>query len=192
MFVFVTFASFNLQAYGKKYKHYDKFNNDRRIIINMQKIIATKPWTLRNKKLYPAALVYAFIIIICTLGQLFRFDKLLGAAIAEPLFTGRMDVFFWCLLAIVQVVALVYLLRIKVSLLMRYVGLVCSLLVPIFWTVIVIWQVQTGSVQFGVFGAEVTKLNAVGISALMAFVASALASLSLRSIGFVKPSDLSK
>lgn len=158
----------------------------------MQKIIATKPWTLRNKKLYPAALVYAFIIIICTLGQLFRFDKLLGAAIAEPLFTGRMDVFFWCLLAIVQVVALVYLLRIKVSLLMRYVGLVCSLLVPIFWTVIVIWQVQTGSVQFGVFGAEVTKLNAVGISALMAFVASALASLSLRSIGFVKPSDLSK
>lgn len=158
----------------------------------MDKIIATEPWKLRNKKLYPVALVYALIIIVCTLGQLFRFDKVLEAAVLTPLFTGRLDIFFWCLLAVVQIFSLVYLLRMKVSLLMRYVGMVCSLLVPIFWTVIVVWQVQTDSVQFGIFGAEVTKLNSLGVSAVMTFAATVLASLSLRSIGFVLPSDLSK
>lgn len=176
----------------KKYKHYDKFNNDKRIIIDMQKIIATDSWKFRNKKLYPAALAYALIIVICTLGQLFRFDKVLEIVVAQPLFTGRFDVAFWCVLVIVQVLSLVYLLRVKASPLMRYVGMACSLLVPIFWTIIVIWQVQTDSVSLGVFGAEVAKLNSLGVSAFMAFTASVLASLSLRSIGFVVPSNLSK
>lgn len=193
MFVFVTFASFNLHVYSKKYKHYVKFNNNKRIMVSMRKIYATKPPSLKNKNIYPAALLYACVIIICSLGQLFRFDKVLVAAASHPLVSVQVDILFWCILAIVQIFSLVYLLRVKVSPLMRYVGFVCSVLVPIFWLVVVIWRLSVGSgVDVGVFGAEVSRLSGVGVSIFMACLGAVLATLSIASIGVNRPSNLSK
>lgn len=138
----------------------------------MKHIIATPPVKLKNRTAYYVSLACAVLIIICSLGQLFRLDKTLEAVVGLAMFGGRTGMVFWVLLAVVQVFSLPYLLRMTVSPLMRGVGLVSSFAIPIFWAALVGWQLSSSSRAMGIFGTEVSSLNiaSVTIAASLLFI----------------------
>lgn len=136
----------------------------------MKHIQATLPPKLINKKLYQLAAVYALVIVVCMLGQLFRFDNIIATAAKADLPIGQLAVVFWTVLQVLQLFALPFLLRIQVSQLMRLVSLVAALLVPIFWAVLAGWQLSVTNPSIGIFGTEVEVLNVWWLTAIMVAV----------------------
>ncbi len=149
----------------------------------MKYIVATPPPKLRDEKLYRFALVYAVLIVLCMLGQLFRFDHIISAVVDENMFGGQLGVVFWTVLAVVQLFALPFLLRLHMSQLMRLVSVIAALLVPLFWAGLLGWQLSVSSQTLGVFGTEVTQLNVWWVTGILIIVALVGASASVASIG---------
>ena len=152
----------------------------------MKQIKATPPPKLLDKKLYRLAVVYALVIVVCMLGQLFRFDNIIATAAEADRPIGQLAVVFWTVLQVLQLFALPFLLRVRVSRLMRIVSLVAAMIVPVFWAVITGWQLSVANPNLGIFGTEVEMLNVWWISAIATVIGIAGASAAIGSIAASK------
>lgn len=152
----------------------------------MKHIKATPPPKLINQKLYRLAVVYALVIVVCMLGQLYRFDNIIDVATESEIYSGQVGVIFWTLLQVLQLFALPFLLRLKVSQGMRLLSLGAVMLVPVFWAVLTGWQIGVGNPDVGIFGTEVAMLNVWWLTAIVTAIGVAGASAAVSSIATSK------
>lgn len=152
----------------------------------MKHISATPPPKLQNKKLYILACIYALVIVVCMLGQLYRFDNILSFAGESNISNSQIGVVFWTVLQMIQLFALPFLLRIHISSLMRIVSMIAAMLVPIFWAILAGWQLSVGSQVVGIFGTEVEMLNVWWVTAIVATIGVVGFSASIASIATSK------
>lgn len=136
---------------------------------------AGKPKTKESLKV---AYLYAGILIILVLAQLFTFDKF--APLVESFnfpggeLTGRLAA---SMLVICEVLALPFLLRLKLSPLMRAVSMILIWVVPVFWLKASLWLVLTDSRVSNIgFLGTLVKLTpgwwAVFVSLALGFLAA--------------------
>jgi len=116
---------------------------------------AKKPKTRESQNV---AYIYAAILVILALTQLFTFDKFLvllesfwlpgGKTVAYLLGSG---------IVVCEVLALPFLLRLKLSPLMRITCMVLGWMVPIIWLLLTIWLLSTINAisNIGFFGTTV-------------------------------------
>lgn len=106
------------------------------------KIKATPPPKVKESYAIRLSWILAIIMIGFAVVHLFRIDKLiptLGEILGS---TGAM--WYAVLVVIVEVFAVPYLLRLRLSPLMRAVSGSCMVLVPLLWTCLAIWSVGSG------------------------------------------------
>lgn len=105
---------------------------------------ATMAANPRTKESKIAAYVYAGVLVVMAVAQLFSFEKFIpliesywlpGGYGTASLVAG--------IVVIAEVFAVPYLLRMPLSPLMRWFSLVCGLLVPIIWTILAISAIST-------------------------------------------------
>jgi len=117
---------------------------------------ANKPKTTESGKV---AYLYAFILVVFALSQLFTFDEftklfntfsLPGGEVAARLVAS--------MIVICEVFALPFLLRLKLSSLMRIVSMVMGWLVPLIWLKLSLWQLifDNSVANMGFLGTIVT------------------------------------
>jgi hypothetical protein len=133
-----------------------------------------KPWAMK------AALVYSGILVVLAVTQLFSFDQFLVVVRDFALLGGKPGAYFLAtVIVIAEVFALPFLLRMQVSVAMRYLSMAMGWLVALLWLGITAWLVATGSnvTNIGVFGDVVSfapgwlsVLCGLGLSALSAVV----------------------
>lgn len=131
--------------------------------------------TPRSKTAVRVAWVYAAILVIMLIGQLFAFEKFI------PLIQGYWlpggygtAVLVACCITIAEVFALPYLLRMPLSPLMRECSRVLSIIVSIAWGTLTVYQFVTGDIleNAGILGTKVTVsplLQLVGSVVLFVF-----------------------
>jgi hypothetical protein len=100
---------------------------------------ALKPRTRDSEQV---AYLYAFILTVLVLCQLFTFDKFLVLLEGYNLTGGQlMAHIVGSLIVVSEVFALPFLLGLKLSLLMRVISMVCGWLVPLLWFILSLWLV---------------------------------------------------
>jgi hypothetical protein len=102
--------------------------------------------------------VYAVVLILMTIGQLYAFEKFIPLIADYWLPGGHGTATLVAgIIVITEVFSLPYLLRMRVSPLMRWLGLVCSILVPLIWFVLSLVAIsQTIAItNSGMLGAKV-------------------------------------
>jgi hypothetical protein len=115
----------------------------------------------KTKESGQIAYMYAIILVIFVVAQLFTFDKfqilledfsLPGGVAVSYLFSG--------LLVACAVFALPFLLRFKTSPLMRVVSMVCGWLVPLMWLFLTFWLVFSSNTvtNVGFLGTAITLI----------------------------------
>jgi len=103
---------------------------------------ASAPILPKTKDAPIIALMYASIIVVLVVAQLFSFDKFLTIVESYWLPGGVVFAHFLAAyLVIVEVFALPFLLRMRVSLAMRVVSMGCGWLVALIWLGISLWLV---------------------------------------------------
>jgi len=105
------------------------------------------------------AWVYATVLTCMAIGQLFSFEKFIPLVKEYQLPGGLGTATLVAgLIVVTEVFALPFLLRMRLSLLMRWVSLACSLMVPILWIVlsVTVLVVDGGPTNSGLLG---TKLS---------------------------------
>ncbi len=109
----------------------------------------------RTKKAKIIAWIYAVILVVMVLCQLFSFEDFVPLISEYNQWGGYgTAVMTSCLIVFCDVFALPFLLRMPLSRLMRYVSLLCSLLVPAIWLKLSI--IAMGSeMNSGLFGAKI-------------------------------------
>lgn len=123
---------------------------------------AQKP---RSQSAQIVAWVYAGVLILVSMAQLFEFENFvpLFRDMAFPGGDGT-GTLLACLIVFMQVFSIPYLLRMPLSVAMRWCGLAFSLLVPIMWLGIAVW-VLTGApdsaMNAGLLGTKIMDITAV-------------------------------
>lgn len=138
----------------------------------MSNIVTTPAPRPRATLVRNSAWGYAALITVMVVGQLFNFEDFIPA-IGELQLPG-MEAYAAVIAAIVvitEVFALPFLLRMSLSPLMRWVSLVCSVLVAIGWLKLSILAVMNDGVKVPLLG---TKLESLLIEPNVAFVLSLL------------------
>ena len=136
----------------------------------MNNIVTTPAPRPRATLVHNSAWGYAALITVMVVGQLFNFEDFIPA-IGELQLPG-MEAYAAVIAAIVvitEVFALPFLLRMSLSPLMRWVSLVCSVLVAIGWLKLSILAVMSDGVTVPLLG---TKLESLLIEPSVAFVLS--------------------
>ncbi len=118
----------------------------------------TPPPTPRTKHIRTISLAFASVLVVMAVAQLFTFEKfpdvisgwwLPGGEVGAQLFAGLLVTF--------EVIALPFLLSMRLSLAMRILSMVAGWVVVATWLVIVLWQNMTMNViaNSGLLGATV-------------------------------------
>ncbi|HCH34232.1 MAG: hypothetical protein UY35_C0005G0069 [Candidatus Saccharibacteria bacterium GW2011_GWC2_48_9] len=105
----------------------------------MKYIKATNASSLRNARMYPVAVLYAVLVVVVTTYLLYKLDIIAAEVAQSGAAGGRGGLLLAVSVASAGVFSLIYLLRLSASLLIRYTGLVCALLLPIGWGVGAWW-----------------------------------------------------
>lgn len=101
---------------------------------------ATPPAPLKTEHIRPISLFYAVILIVMAVGQLFSFEKFIPLIDSFDLPGGQgMGTLVAGLVVVAEVFALPFLIRMRVSPLMRWVSVFCAGLVPLLWALLSIW-----------------------------------------------------
>lgn len=133
------------------------------------------------------AWVYAGILVVMAVAQLFGFEKFMPIIADYWLPGGAGTVAFVAGVVVAsEVFALPYLLRMRLSPLMRWFGLVCSFVVPLVWIGLSVGALagESAIANGGILGAKVTVplgaqlVVAIGLLVLAAWSARGLAPLS--------------
>lgn len=115
----------------------------------------TKPKTANSKTI---ALMLAGVFVIFAVTQLFNFDEFIKIVFTYGIFNDEITSKIKAVLLVVaEVFALPFLLRMRVSWLMRIVSMVCGWLVILFWLVVCVWLVigKSNVVDIGFLGGIV-------------------------------------
>ncbi len=129
----------------------------------MSKVRAVNAPALRRPKLYPAVLMYAVLVAGVTTYLLFKSDIIIETIVTSAVGGGRYGVAAALSVAASGVFALPYLLRMRVSPLMRAVGLVSSFVAPCGWLLTAWWlelYVGDGRAAIALIGAYCSLLLA--------------------------------
>lgn len=105
------------------------------------------------------ALVYASILVVFAVTQLFSFDQFLVVVRDFALPGGKPGAYFLAtVIVIAEVFALPFLLRMQVSVAMRYLSMAMGWLVALLWIGVTVWLVATNSnvTNLGMFGDVVS------------------------------------
>lgn len=147
----------------------------------MKFAVAQKSLEPRNHTAKIAAWVYAGILVVMTLGQLFSFEKFIPLIRDYWLPGGEgTGTLVACLIVISQVFALPFLLRMPLSPLMRWFSLSCGVAAACLWLLLgtVAVVAENAMTNSGVLGMKIVVpsgapqlLWAVGMSALAAWAA---------------------
>jgi len=116
---------------------------------------AAKPPLPKSSRAVRVALLYASVLVVFAVAQLFSFEKFLPLVRDFALPGGRPVAYFLAaFIVILEVFALPYLLRMQLSLTMRLLSMVMGWLVPLLWVGIALWLTLTGSTvtNIGFFG----------------------------------------
>lgn len=124
----------------------------------MRKIVASWPSKPRTKDARTISLFYAVVLIVMTAGQLFSLEKfipLLDTFELPGMDTGR---FVAVTLVVFGILALPFLLRMKISIAMRWLSMIAGWIIPILWLFLSLWVNITGVLvsNVGLLGASVT------------------------------------
>lgn len=124
----------------------------------MKKIIASWPVPPRTKDSGTVSLFYAVILVVFTAAQLFSLEKFIPLMETFGLpgeHTGR---FVAITLVICGVFALPFLLRMKLSIGMRWVSMIAGWVVPALWLAVSLWihLTDTSVANAGLLGASVS------------------------------------
>lgn len=117
---------------------------------------APKP---RTRQSASVALLFAGLILIMALGQLFSFEKFIPLIESYGLPGGEgAAVLVACVIVILEVFSLPFLLRMKLSKLMRMVSMIAGWLVVVVWLKLVLWaNIAVNDVDnIGLFGVHVS------------------------------------
>lgn len=120
---------------------------------------ATKALTPRSENVKIAAWVYAAILTVMAVAQLFAFEDFLPLLAQYNLpFGYGSATLAGCLIVLTEVFAIPFLLRMPLSSLMRWVSLVCSVLAPLFWVKLALWVFMNSLVldNSGLLGTKVS------------------------------------
>jgi hypothetical protein len=133
----------------------------------MRNIVATPAPKPRSQAVRQLAWVYAALLTVMVVGQLFEFENFIPAIEVFGLPGGAaMATLFSGLIVMTQVFALPYLLGMPLSTLMRWVSLACGILVPIAWIKLALWDMTNGAMMdIPMFG---TKLDAMLVPTIVA------------------------
>jgi hypothetical protein len=164
MFVFVTFAVITIQIKSNKRKYYDENNNVLFIAVDYTRYMSMLPFAAepprpRSKEVVQAGLLFAGILVIFAVGQLFSFEKFVPLMESYGLPGGHpMATAIACILVVSEVFALPFLLRMTTSPLMRWTGMVCAWIAVVVWSGLVVWQNATLDMMTntGILGASIT------------------------------------
>lgn len=152
MFVFVTFAVATVAELFSKHKHNDKNNNNLpgsevTGILNSMSFFATvtPAPSARSLDARRIALLYAGLLVIMVLGQLFTFEEFVALLGAYQLPGGdRAALVSGSAIVVLEVFALPFLLSLPLSRAFRWVSLACGWLVSLTWLLLSLWAVLTG------------------------------------------------
>jgi hypothetical protein len=122
---------------------------------------ATSAQKPKSKESQNIAYMYAAILVIFAVAQLFTFDNFL--ILIESFWMPGGKTFAYLLgssIVVSEVLAIPFLLQIKLSPLMRIISMVMSWLVPLLWFIISIWLMVTINAvsNFGLLGTTVDLL----------------------------------
>lgn len=102
--------------------------------------VATQPPPLKSERIRPISLLYAGILTVLVVGQLFSFEDFIPLIESFDLPGGQgMGTLAAGLIVVAEVFALPFLLRMRVSPLMRWMSVFCAGLVPLLWVLLSIW-----------------------------------------------------
>ena len=139
-------------------------------------VVAPEP---RNDLVKKGAWVYAALLVLLAIGQLYAFEKFIPLIQAYGLPGGQgATTVFAAVIVVAEVFALPFLLRMPLSPLMRLMSAFFGVLVPAIWLVLSLIALINGGIENGgILGAKVT----VGATtqAIIALVLTALAGWSL-------------
>lgn len=144
-----------------------------------QAVKAQKP-RLQSAKI--TAWIYAGVLTVMALAQLFAFEKLVplfqGMAFPGGEGTGSLLI---CLIVFYEVFSVPFLLRMPLSPLMRWVSMVFSLLGPLMWLGVALWTMNDSTVtNAGILGTKVAI--SPGLQVVAALVLLVFAALSARGL----------
>lgn len=126
----------------------------------MKRITASWPADPRTNESKRIALIYAVILVIMSVAQLFSFDKFLVLLEGFELPGAATGQLVAALLVVSAVFALPFLLGMKLSRAMRWLSMIAGWAVPIIWLALSIWvnlsDLAVGNI--GMLGASVTLL----------------------------------
>ncbi|USN96964.1 MAG: hypothetical protein H6797_02110 [Candidatus Nomurabacteria bacterium] len=137
---------------------------------------ATKALAPRSDVVRNAAWVYAAVLTVMAVAQLFAFEDFVPMMANYSLPGGHgTAILFACLIVFTEVFAVPFLLRMPLSQLMRWVGLACSVLAPLMWVKLAVVGIVGGStvVNSGLLGTKVT-IHAGVLSLIVSIVLLAL------------------
>lgn len=101
---------------------------------------ATPPAPLKTEHIRPISLFYAVMLIVMAVGQLFSFEKFIPLIDSFDLPGGQgMGTLVAGLIVVAEVFALPFLIRMRVSPLMRWLSVFFAGLVPLLWVLLSIW-----------------------------------------------------
>ena len=119
---------------------------------------ATRPPRPKNLRAVRVALLYAAVLVVFAVAQLFSFEKFLPLVRDFALPGGRpLAYFLAAFIVIAEVFALPFLLRMQLSVAMRLLSMAMGWLVALLWLAIALWLTLTSSTvtNIGFFGGAV-------------------------------------
>jgi hypothetical protein len=141
---------------------------------------ATIPPLPKNQRAVRAGIIYAGILVVFVVSQLFSFEEFLEIVRDFGLPGATPGAYSLATLVVTaEVFALPFLLRMQLSAGMRYVSMVTGWLVAFFWIFITLWLVVTSStvINVGMFGDIIavasgwlSVLFSLGLGALSVYV----------------------
>jgi hypothetical protein len=144
----------------------------------MKKITAVEASKPRSESAKIAGWVYTAILVVMALGQLYAFEKFIPLVAEYGLPGGESTATLYAsLIVILEVLALPYLLRMRVSPLFRWMSLVCSVAIAGVWIKLALWAHYTDAVveNSGLLGTKVNvPVGAVSLLASVGLLALAL------------------
>lgn len=139
---------------------------------------ASKAPVPRSEEVKVVAWLYVAILVIMAISQLFAFEDLIPLMATYSLPGGYGSaVLASCMIVLTEIFAVPFLLRMPLSVLMRWVGLVCSVLVPVFWLKLIAWSYING-IEIGNSGFLGTKV-VLPVNSIMVCVSVALLAIAI-------------
>lgn len=129
-------------------------------LICMQKVYITPALAPKTPRIVPVATLYAVILTVMAVSQLFYFEEFISLIGSFWLPVGRAGEYLLASsIVIVEVFALPFLLRMYLSPLMRVVSMICGWIAPTIWLILCVWiQLQTHALSNIGFLGEVVDI----------------------------------